>query len=260
MTISVALCTYNGSAFLGEQLQSIFDQGRKVDEIIICDDISNDGTIKIIKEFDFKYPGIIKLHINQKNLGSKYNFEKAISLTTGDYILLSDQDDIWIPSKVETIINHFERNKDIQLVFSNGDLIDEYGKDLNSTLWDKWDFNSTLREQWRNNGNAYNDLFTNKNKVTGATVALKEELKKDILPFKLPEGYWHDAWMALHAAKNNGLYFIEESLIKYRIHPGQLVGVGNGKIFNTSDSNTGFYIKQKRRILNLINKFDSFLK
>ena len=78
MIISVALCTYNGEAFLREQIQSIFDQSRKVDEIIVCDDRSNDDTIKIIKEFDFKYAGIIQLHINQKNLGSKYNFEKAI--------------------------------------------------------------------------------------------------------------------------------------------------------------------------------------
>ncbi len=258
MMISVALCTYNGEAFLIEQLQSIFDQTMKVDEIVVCDDRSSDNTVNIIKEFDLKYPGIIQLYINEKTLGSKYNFEKAISLTKGDYIFLSDQDDIWLLYKVERMIEQFSFNRNAQLFFTNGELIDEKGNDLNVTLWDKWGFTFALREQWRNNEYAYNDLFINNNKVTGATVALKKELKKDILPFQLPEGYWHDAWMALHAAKKDGLYFIEELLIKYRIHPGQLVGVGNGKIFNANNVNNTFYNRQKRRVLNLINKFKRF--
>ncbi len=260
MKISVALCTYNGGSFLTEQLQSLFDQSLKINEIVICDDRSTDNTIKIIKEFDFKYPGIIQLHINQKKLGSKYNFEKAISLTSGDYIFLSDQDDIWIPSKVERVIDQFSKKKNIQLIFSNGDLIDEYGIALNSTLWDEWGFNTAQRELWKDNKHAYSDLSVNNNRVTGATIVFKKELKEDILPFKLQEGYWHDAWIAWHAAKNGGLYFIEEPLIKYRVHSGQLVGIGNGLIFSNGDERVTFYILQKRRALNLLRKFKLFFK
>ena len=90
--ISIAMTTYNGEKYLREQLDSILNQTYKDFELIICDDCSTDSTVQIIKSY---IDPRIKLFINEKNLGFKKNFEKAIKLCTGEYIALSDQDDIW---------------------------------------------------------------------------------------------------------------------------------------------------------------------
>jgi len=93
-TISVALCTYNGELYLREQLESILKQTFPPDEIIICDDGSTDTTIKILEEFRRKSFIPVKVYYNKENLGVSKNFEKAISLCSGDIIFLSDQDDV----------------------------------------------------------------------------------------------------------------------------------------------------------------------
>ena len=95
MKLSVAVCTFNGEKYISEQLNSIINQTLAVNEIIICDDQSSDSTIEIINSFIEKYPTLIKLYQNKINLNVNKNFEKAITLSTGDYIFLSDQDDVW---------------------------------------------------------------------------------------------------------------------------------------------------------------------
>ena len=106
MKISVALCTYNGEKFLKKQIDSILSQTIKVDEIVVCDDRSQDGTHDILNGYQSQYPDVFRVFINDENLRSVKNFEKAISKCTGDLIFLSDQDDIWIPEKVEIFIDH----------------------------------------------------------------------------------------------------------------------------------------------------------
>lgn len=227
MFLSVALCTYNGSKFIEEQLNSILNQTVNVNEIIICDDGSTDETLEILEQYQKEFPNYIKVYVNEKSLGTIKNFEKAIALTKGDLIFLSDQDDIWVKHKVETMSDFFEKNKKCKLLFSNGDLVDEHGVSLHTSLWCKWGFDLELRDSWLNNLNAFQDLVENKNKITGATVCFHQSIKKNVLPIKIPLEYWHDAWLGLHASAVNGLYFIEESLIRYRIHENQQVGVNS---------------------------------
>ena len=95
-TLSVAMCTYNGSRHLSEQLESIGTQTRLPDELVICDDCSSDDTIRIIERFSASAPFAVRLEINTQNLGSTKNFEKAIRLCQGDLIALADQDDVWL--------------------------------------------------------------------------------------------------------------------------------------------------------------------
>ena len=249
MKISVALCTYNGERYLSEQLNSILNQSNPVNQIIICDDASSDNTINIIKEYSKKFPEIISLNINKLNIGTIRNFENAILLTTGDIIFLSDQDDIWYGDKVEKMISAFNDQSDTLLLFTNGDLIDENALSIGITLWDKWSFPVEIRKNWKKNKLAFNDLLRNYNKVTGATIAFRKELKKHILPIQVPCGYWHDAWFALHAAALNGLSFTEDSLIQYRIHAGQQIGIPESikpsslnSNFNESVSYDEFYL------------------
>lgn len=228
MLISVALCTFNGGRFLRAQLDSILNQTVAVGELVICDDCSTDSTFSIIHEYIARYPTIISLHKNDTNRGAVKNFEQCIQRCKGDITFLADQDDIWYPFKVQVIGDYFRTKPDALLVFTDGDLIDEAGNAMHGTVWGKWNFNKEMRERWTDNDLAFDDLVRNNNRVTGATLAMKNALRQHIFPFRSNVHYWHDAWLAMYAAKYGGLSFIERSLIKYRIHAKQLVGIGNG--------------------------------
>ena len=106
--VSVAMATYNGEKYIQEQIDSILKNLEKKDELIISDDGSNDGTIEIIKK-NIKKDNRIKL-INGPKRGVIKNFENALLNCNGDYIFLSDQDDIWLPNKVKTVMSYFEQD------------------------------------------------------------------------------------------------------------------------------------------------------
>jgi len=223
MKISAALCTYNGSRYLKDQLQSIVNQTLIVDEIIICDDNSTDNTIEIIIEFQEKYPNKITLNRNNINLKVNKNFEKAITLCTGDYIFLSDQDDIWANNKVETMISIFDKNPEYEGIFSDGNLINEFGEIFTEkSLWENVLF-------FEKNINNQVDLFyyiaNVRNMVTGATLCIKKEVKQFIFPFPKEDIIYHDEWIALLLAFRKKLSFSNEKLISYRIHSMQQIGV-----------------------------------
>jgi glycosyltransferase involved in cell wall biosynthesis len=231
--ISVALCTFNGGKYIKEQLESIINQTRVPDEIVICDDGSYDDTIRIIETYMDNSSILFRVMKNEgEPLGVINNFEKAISLTSGELIFLSDQDDIWCQDKVETMLNFFNLHPDAIMLFTNGFLVNESGQVLGKSLWEACDFNDHLREEWKDQEKAFYSLLKDQNRVTGATVAFRKELKSKILPFDLPQDYFHDLWIALQAAKLKGLYFLEQKLISYRIHPDKYVGTGNGQVYN----------------------------
>jgi glycosyltransferase involved in cell wall biosynthesis len=237
--VSVAICTYNGQKYIAEQLQSILRQTRLPDEIVICDDNSTDRTVEIIqstfKEHSFEK---FKIEINKPGLRTIKNFEKAISLCSGKWIFLSDQDDIWNNNKIETMLKALRWNT--LLLFSNGRLIDQDGNDLHATLWEHWGFTEEQQKRWNNNPSAFKDLLINKNFVTGATVLLNRKILKKALPILVPNAYYHDAWFALHAAASDGLHFIRDCTINYRIHSEQQVGIsrkGNDMSSVFSDDN-----------------------
>ncbi len=222
MKKSVAMCTYNGSKFLKVQLDSIINQTICIDEIIICDDKSTDNTIQIIEEYKAKYPNLIFLYQNGTNLGSNKNFEKAILLTSGDYIFLSDQDDVWRIDKVEKTIELFLQYPEIQGVFSNGNLINENGVVFTEfTLWDLIHFPEKILEKPIN---IFNVIKSKGNIVTGATVCFKKESKQKITPFPDSKYILHDGWIALVLSYNKTLIYSTENLFSYRIHPNQQIG------------------------------------
>ncbi|WP_348798898.1 glycosyltransferase family 2 protein [Flavobacterium adhaerens] len=221
MKLSVALCTYNGEKYIQKQLESILNQSMEVDEIVICDDGSNDKTIAILEQFQLKKPGKIFLYKNQINLGSTKNFEKAITICTGDYIFLSDQDDIWKENKVEKIIQYFSANPSLEGVFTNGDIINENETIYNHTLWDAVFF---IENQLEKPIDLFKLMSSKRNMVTGATLCFKKEAKDFILPFPELKKYHHDEWIALNIGFRNKLNYIPENLISYRIHSEQQIG------------------------------------
>lgn len=222
MKIAVALCTYNGEKYLKKQLDSILHQEQfHVDEIVVCDDQSTDGTLAILSEYDLKFPEIFKICVNETNLGSTFNFEKAIAICTGDFIFLSDQDDIWKSNKISKTIAFFEENPTAQGVFSNADLIDENDQEQSQlTLWDSIYF---LEKKFTKPVDLFELISKNGNVVTGATLCLRKEVKSFIFPFNTTN--LHDEWIASILALRKTLVYIPENLISYRIHQNQQVGV-----------------------------------
>jgi glycosyltransferase involved in cell wall biosynthesis len=228
MKTSVAMCTYNGEKYIKEQLDSILNQSLPVDEIIICDDGSNDKTIEIIEQVKLENPNKISLYINQTNLGSNKNFEKAISICTGDYIFLSDQDDLWKKDKAKKIIEHFSQNESLEGVFSNADLINEKSKNFTeNSLWNSICF---MEGQLKKPIDLYRHIKLKSNVVTGATLCFKKEITNIILPIPDVKKFYHDEWIAIILASRNNLGYLTDKLISYRIHSGQQIGtVGNLK-------------------------------
>lgn len=232
MKLSVAMCTYNGDKYIKEQLESILNQTMAIDEIVICDDGSNDKTIAIIEQFQIEYPNKISLHQNLVNLGSTKNFEKAVTACSGDYIFLSDQDDLWKINKVEKIIQHFLTNPSTEAIFTNGDLIDgENEKIRTHTLWDSVFF---IENQLKKPINLFKLISSKRNMVTGATLCFKKETKDFILPFPDIKKYYHDEWIAIIIASRKKLDYLTDALISYRIHSKQQIGGKNSIQKSTS--------------------------
>jgi len=225
--ISVALCTYNGEKFLTKQLDSILNQTITVDEIVICDDISTDSTIKIIEDYQIKYPNLITLYKNEINLKSNKNFEKAIQICSGDFIFLSDQDDLWRKDKVEKTLEIFKNNPTAEGVFSNASLIDDNDKILfeNISLWDSvYFFESKIIKPL----DLHRLLLLKGHYLTGATLCIKKEVKDFCFPFQtLEKTFLHDEWFAYILSERKTLFYSTENLISYRIHSNQQMGVGN---------------------------------
>ncbi len=221
MKISVALCTYNGEKYISEQIKSILNQTLEVDEIVICDDNSIDKTKEILTKFASEN-SCTKLVFNKKNLGFVKNFEKAISLCTGDFIFLSDQDDIWQNNKVERLTEASNKNPKYSFIFSDADLINEKENDLDNSLFNSVGFNKKLQKRFIE-GN-HKDILIQQNYITGATLAFRGEIKESIIPFS--NNFYHDHWIGLLMSFLDypGI-FITDKLLKYRIHSNQVISV-----------------------------------
>ena len=143
--VSVALATCNGARFLRAQLASIGAQTRPPDEIVACDDASEDETLRVLRSFADEAALPVRIESNQPRLGITRNFERAISLCTGDVIFLADQDDVWKRDKIRTLIDVLADRPGVGAVFSNGEVVDADGKPLGQSLWDSLEFDSPDR-------------------------------------------------------------------------------------------------------------------
>lgn len=226
--ISIALCTYNGAKFLPAQLESYLEQTRLPDELVICDDGSHDETQSIIGSFAKNAPFAVHVHINETNLGSTKNFEKAIQLCTGDLIFLSDQDDVWMPEKLGRIEAEFLKRYEAGLIFSNARLADEELNLSEHRLWD-FTFPETHRKKALTDG--FLQILLSQDVITGATMAFRSGFRKEFMPIPgdIPE-IIHDGWISLIISCVADIGFVDEPLMIYRQHPGQQLGLGPGMI------------------------------
>ena len=216
------MCTYNGAEFLPAQLESVVTQSRKPDEIVVCDDGSTDDTRPLLEHLSQQTTIPVKLRFNEKNLGSVKNFEQAISLCTGEIIVLSDQDDVWREDKLQLIEEAFNKNPAAGVVFSDAEIVDENLKPLGRRMWNEVGFDAHKRKLIKR-GRALEVLITGWT-VTGATMAIRSQFVNLSLP--IPEGIAmiHDGWIALTIATVADVVALEQTLIKYRQHGRQQIG------------------------------------
>lgn len=210
--VSVAICTYNGAPFLEKQLDSICRQTYKNIELIVVDDGSTDETINILNRYVENFN--LKLYRNEHKLGFIKNFEKAVSLCSGDYIALCDQDDIWSEEKIATLLEAIQDN---MFAYSDAELIDDQDNSLNKNVSDIINpivTNNTL------------PLFFS-NSASGNTILFRKELLQLALPF--PESIYHDWWLFYIAATKGSITYVPKPLVKYRQHANNVTDISRQK-------------------------------
>lgn len=199
--ISVCIATYNGEKYIKEQIQSILNQIDYNDEIIISDDHSTDSTISIIKELKDER---IKIVYNTKDKGYTSNFENALNYVKGDYIFLSDQDDIWLKNKVEYCMKYLQK---YDLVVSDAIIVDSDGKETCDSYYKNRKVYKTLL------GNLYKFGYL------GCCMCFKRKVMEQALPFPPNRVFCtHDNWLFILAKTFFKVKISNEKLIKYRRH------------------------------------------
>lgn len=220
MKISVSLTTYFGEKFLDQQLNSLLDQTRLPDELIVCDDGSNDMTLNLLDRFKKKASFKCEIYHNKVNRGTGFSFKKAIDLCSGDVILFCDQDDVWLPNKIEIIENCFHKNPHVDFVVSNASIIDSNSNYLGYTLWDQKKFTRKWKNKFKKN--QFKTLLK-KNIITGMSTAVSKKVVD--LGHTKPDLVNHDAWY-IYLASLTGLkgLLIDNPLTLYRQHDNQQFG------------------------------------
>ncbi len=219
--VSIAMTTYNGEKYLREQLESIFNQTYKNIEVVVTDDCSKDETAQILKEYKQKYG--LKYYINETNLGYVKNFEKALSLCKGEYIAFADQDDVWMPEKIEVLMNEIEG---VSLVYADAELIDQNDESYGETKKER-----NIRED--KNFPASNLKEVIEIGLQGCASMFERDVLLKAMPFPNEllkrNKIYHDRWIGIVAGKMKGIKFVDKPLIKYRLHMNNNCGInGSG--------------------------------
>jgi glycosyltransferase involved in cell wall biosynthesis len=206
--ISVALACYNGEKFIKEQIYSILNQKDVELEIVICDDCSTDNTVKIIKEIQ-KEDQRVFLFENEKQLGVVKNFEKAIGLCKGEFIALSDQDDVWNENKLKIqlleLSKYDEFDKPI-LIAHDLEIMSYDLKTSGGSFWEKFKIKFSKKP--------FNCFFSNS--LTGCTVFTRTDDLKKALPFE--ECILHDHQIYIYYQVFGDIKPIKNKLIQFRRH------------------------------------------
>lgn len=233
------MTTYNGEKYILGQLRSIFAQTRQPDDVIICDDGSTDATTAIISEF-IKANALDNWHlsVNEKNLGYIKNFCHAISQTTGSIIFLCDQDDIWYHDKIAELTGRILEDDRIKVLNSSFQKIDANGEPIRSrTRFGRSNNNLILKRLRPEEMRFFHfESIIWRNISPGCTLALTGEIRDfflthhtDLCP--------HDWEINIFGAANNGVYFLNEPLMGYRIHESNTIGLADIKLSDRLSAN-----------------------
>lgn len=223
LSVSVALCTHNGAAFVEDQVRSILIQTRPISELVVSDDASTDDTVAVVERVVAELAPTLNPRIlrNRPALGVAANFEQAIRACTGDLIALSDQDDVWANDRLARVVPAFESDPSLLLAHGDARLVDDAGMDSGSTLFGMLRI-SPLERRLIDRGTAL-DAYLRRNLVTGATTILRRSLADQALP--IPAGWIHDEWLGIMAAVLGRAAILPGKLVDYRQHASNQIGV-----------------------------------
>lgn len=221
--ISVCIATYNGEKYIFQQLESILSQIGDSDEIIISDDSSSDRTLEIVKSFEDQR---IKIFENQTFKNPIFNFENALIHSKGEFIFLSDQDDIWQEQKVEKMLLSLQ---DADMVLSDCSFIDAENRVILDSYFKLVKSGPGVLRNLR------------KNSYFGCCMGFRRKILKKALPFPkdIP---MHDIWLGFVSDLFFRVVFLDEKLTLYRKHSN------NASIASDVVSNLNLYTKLKFRV------------
>ena len=206
------MATYNGERFIVEQVASILAQLQERDEVIVVDDASSDSTIDLIEAM---HDPRIKVFAHRENRGYTATFQEAMTLAGGEVILLSDQDDVWIPGRVETMVDALRGNA---LVVGN---CVHFGGELTPFL----------RLRLRSGDSTHHvrnilGILVGYRLHWGSAMGLRSEFRRLALPFPAGTKESHDQWLALAANIAGNIAYLDDDLLLHRLHSSNVTPVG----------------------------------
>jgi glycosyltransferase involved in cell wall biosynthesis len=215
--VSVVMCTYNGSRFAGEQIDSICRQTYSHLQIIIVDDTSTDNTYEIINQYAARDERI-RGYRNDRNLGFNLNFNKACQLATGDFIAIADQDDIWEETKIEKLLAKINEDKTTLLAHCISTRFEKFGE-------------FHLKSHKLVNYSAGKDVrnFFLSNFISGHNMLIRRSLLEKSFPF--PANVYYDWWLAAVACCNGTIEPVPEILVWHRMHDSNATGAAKPKLY-----------------------------
>ncbi|MEQ1837113.1 MAG: glycosyltransferase family 2 protein [Candidatus Nitrotoga sp.] len=214
--ISIVMATYNGEKYLRQQLDSILAQTYQHFELIAVDDASTDRTLSILNQYA-ALDNRIHVFPAENNLGFVANFERGLRLARGEFIALSDQDDVFHKDKIEILLTVLRDQPNRDLVVSDLSLIDQDGNEIAPSMWLYQRLNPKQGKPFRR--------LLRSNFATGCAMMLRRGLLNIALPFP-PDCLVHDWWLAVVSAssKAGGICLVSEQLTAYRQHGSNVIG------------------------------------
>jgi glycosyltransferase involved in cell wall biosynthesis len=222
--VSIVMTTFNGEAFLSNQIDSLLRQTYTKIEIIICDDASTDRTVNILKHYA-EADDRITLILGKENVGTNLNLERGINAAKGVYIAISDQDDIWLKDKIS---NYVKKIGTRDLVYSDSILIDADGISLETTLLKK-----LLPCRPVQGNNPY--FFLLNSCVSGHALMIKRDVVLRTIPFSTD--MYYDEQLAVSASLCNGIFYLDQPMTLHRMHRGNQ----SNKLFDFQGKPTSAY-------------------
>ncbi|MFZ5723709.1 MAG: glycosyltransferase [Pseudomonadota bacterium] len=204
--VSVVMATYNGKRYLAEQLDSIANQTRRPDELLIIDDASSDGTPEFLAAWARDKPWA-RIERNPENLGINGTFYRLLTESRGKHVFIADQDDVWLPGKIERML---ASAGDASLTFSDASMIDGEGRPLRDSELE--------RHAWRVNEKITGYFFVYGNYISGHNMMVSRELITRTPPPPHASVMMYDQWIALSAMLHKGIAEVPVILCRHRIH------------------------------------------
>ena len=213
--ISIVMAVYNGEKYLPEQIRSILNQTYRNIELIITDDASPDGSLRIALEFARKDPRIT-VRQNAKNLGIVRNFLSTLALTRGELICFSDQDDVWRADKLATLASLILKSPKRMLAYSDLEICDADLRRIHSSFWKT----SGIRPR---NGVLGEFAFL-RNIMPGCSMMFRKEIKDILIEMYPKSSFMHDHLAFVLASSRGRVVYSREPLVKYRQHSQNNIG------------------------------------